>query len=299
MYPGVFVSAHIAHMNKVVSAAGTNVTYVEFTHAGSKSKCPEDPLQTNSNVDRHSVAPAFLSDMKIASPGLPKGTLLSPPHMCKGDQTFFEHWSVLTAVQHARHSFVMAELGAGWGRFAATSAAAARMYNLSFQLLMVEANDVHYQFLLNTMSLNSIPPSQFLAVHGAVTTEDTTVTFLRSNPDMHYGASVIGMPSHGYSNGFNVLGYSLESLFSPYFFIDLVHFDIQGSEQSVIYTSAHVLTTRVKRVYVECHSAPIFHNLLSFFEDDMQWDIEYEIPPGTLYTDSNHGHIGAVNPFIH
>jgi FkbM family methyltransferase len=298
MYPGVFVSAHIGHMNKVVSGAGTNVTYVEFTHAGSKSKCPHDSLNTNSNVDRISVASAFLSDMKIASPGLPKGTVLSPPHMCDGDQTFFEHWSVLVAVQQARHSFVMAELGAGWGRYAAISAAAARMRNLPFQLLMVEANDVHYQFLLNTMSLNNIPPSQFLAVHGAVSTEDTTVTFLRSNPDMEYGASVIGTPSNGYNNGFNVLGYSLESLFSPYFFIDFVHFDIQGSEQGVIYKGAHVLASRVKRVYVECHSAEIFEKLLSFFEEYMQWEIEYEIPAGSLYTDAYHGHIGAMNPFI-
>ena len=113
MYPGVLVSAHIAHMNKVVSEKGKNVSFVEFTHAGSTSKCPKDPLNTNSNVDRISVSPALLSDMKIASPGLPKGTLLSPPRMCDGDQTFFEHWSVLTAVQEARHSFVMAELGAG------------------------------------------------------------------------------------------------------------------------------------------------------------------------------------------
>jgi FkbM family methyltransferase len=299
MYPGVLVSAHIAHMNKVVSGKGANVSFVEFTHAGSKSKCPKDPLNTNSNVDRISVSPALLSDMKIASPGLPKGTLLSPPRMCDGDQTFFEHWSVLTAVQEARHSFVMAELGAGWGRFAAISAAAARMRNLPFQLIMVEANDVHYQFLLNTMSLNNIPPSQFLAVHGAVTTDDTTVTFRRSNPDMQYGARVIDMSSNGNSRfGFSVLGYSLETLFSPYFFIDFVHFDIEGSEHGVIPQSAHVLTTRVKRIYVECHGAQIFENLLFFIEDSMQWEIEYEISPGSQYTDPNHGHIGAVNPFI-
>jgi FkbM family methyltransferase len=217
--------------------------------------------------------------------------------MCDGDQTFFEHWSVITAVQEARHSFVMAELGAGWGRFAAISAAAARMRNLPFQLVLVEANDVHYQFLLNTMSLNSIPPSQFMAVHGAITAKDTTVSFHRSNPDMQYGASVLGPPAHNDAS-FNVLGYSLESIFSPYFYVDFVHFDIQGSELAAILEGREVLKQRVKRVYVECHGLHIFEHLLLFFAEDIKWLIEYEMPPGSRFTDSAHGHIGAVNPFI-
>ena len=295
MYPGVLVSAHIAHMNKVIS--GGDVTYVEFTHAGSKSKCPIDPLQTTTNVDRITVSPSSLSDMKVASPGLPKGSVLSPPRMCDGDQTFFEHWSVITAVQDARHSFVMAELGAGWGRFAAISAAAARMRNLPFQLVLVEANDVHYQFLLNTMSLNNIPPSQFMAIHGAITAKDTTVSFRRSNPDMNYGANVLGPPAHNDAS-FNVLAYSLESVFSPYFYVDFVHFDIQGSELAAILEGREVLMQRIKRVYVECHGLHIFEHLLLFFAEDIKWLIEYEMPPGSRFTDSAHGHIGAVNPFI-
>jgi FkbM family methyltransferase len=299
MYPGVLVSAHIAHCLKVIS--GSDASYVELF--GSKSKCPFDPQSSQritNNADRITLSPSSLSDMKIASPGLPRGSVISPPRLCDGDQTFFEHWSVLTAVQEARHSFVMMELGAGWGRIAAVSAAAARMRNLPFQLVLVEANDVHYQFLLNTMSLNQIPPSQFMAIHGAITATDATVSFLRSNPDMHYGASVLGTPNGANHNdpSFTVLGYSLESIFSPYFYIDFVHFDIQGSELAAILEGRDVLKQRVKRVYVECHSLLIFEELLRFFEEVINWNIEYDLPQGSRFTDSAHGHIGAVNPFI-
>jgi FkbM family methyltransferase len=298
MYPGVLVSAHIAHCMKVIS--GSDVSYVELF--ASKSKCPLNPhssQQSTINLDPIILSPTSLSDMKIASPGLPRGSVISPPRMCDGDQSFFEHWSVLTAVQEARHSFVMMELGAGWGRIAAYSAAAARMRNLPFQLVLVEANDVHYQFLLNTMSLNQIPPSQFMAIHGAITANDATVSFERSNPDMHYGARVFGKPNMADHNNpsFNVLGYSLESIFSPYFYIDFVHFDIQGTELAAILEGRHVLKQRVKRVYVECHTLLIFEELLWVFEE-MNWNIEYELPPGSRFTDSVHGHISAVNPFI-
>jgi len=54
----------------------------------------------------------------------------------------------------------------------------------------------------------------------------------------------------------------------------------------------------VKRVYVECHGAGIFEELLYFFEEVVDWDIEYDMPPGSRFTDYGHGHIGAVNPFI-
>jgi hypothetical protein len=96
----------------------------------------------------------------------------------------------------------------------------------------------------------------------------------------------------------NALLYSLESIFSPYFYIDFVHFDIQGSELAAILEGRDVLKQRVKRVYVECHSLLIFEELLRFFEEVINWNIEYDLPQGSRFTDSAHGHIGAVNPFI-
>jgi hypothetical protein len=139
---------------------------------------------------------------------------------------------------------------------------------------------------------------QFMAVLGAATKEDSTVSFLRSDPDMHYGASVLGPQQAEGAGKSNVLGYSLKTLFAPYWFVDFVHFDIQYSELEVFVSSASVLLQRVKRIYVECHSPELFYNVLDFIMENLNWDIEYEIAPGSEFTDNVHGHIGAVNPFI-
>jgi hypothetical protein len=291
VFPGVLFSAHIAHHGKVIAREGDSATFSEFRNAASLRKCPE-------NVSPATFPFTSLSDMKVVSSGATKGTILNAPCRCSGDSTFFEYWSVLTAVQQARHQFVMAELGAGWGRWAAIGAVAARSMRIPFQLILLEASPIHYQFMLNTMSLNSIAEHEFMAVLGAATKEDSTVSFLRSDPDMHYGASVLGPQQAEGAGKSNVLGYSLKTLFAPYWFVDFVHFDIQYSELEVFVSSASVLLQRVKRIYVECHSPELFYNVLDFIMENLNWDIEYEIAPGSEFTDNVHGHIGAVNPFI-
>ncbi len=291
IFPGVLFSAHIAHHGKAIASSGISATFSEFKNVMSSRKCPE-------NVGPTTLQFSALSYMKIAVSGAAKGSVLPAPCRCAGDSTFYEYWSVLTAVQEARHSFVMAELGAGWARWAAIGAVAARSQRIPFQLILLEASPIHYQFMLNTMSLNNIAAQEFMAVLGAATKEDASISFLRSDPDMHYGAAVLGPQQAESGSRSNVLGYNLKTLFAPYWFIDFVHFDIQYSELEVVVAGAAVLQQRVKRIYVECHSPELFYSVLDFILEHLNWEIEYEIAPGSEFTDSVHGHIGAMNPFI-
>jgi FkbM family methyltransferase len=219
-----------------------------------------------------------------------KSPPMRPP--TKETSEYWETLAILDSVVEANRSIVMMELGAGFGFWSLlTYSMNKQLGNLPITLVVVEADPIHFQFLKMSLSLNRVKESQVISLQGAVHTKDEMVHFMRSNPDQHYGAAIQG-------SNYPVIGYSLESLISPFWYVDLIDFDIQGSEEEVIKSGKEILIQRVKRIHVECHGKEIYWNLKHFIQEEMGWEIKYDLEFGKKPADDGHGHFCAVNPFI-
>lgn len=63
------------------------------------------------------------------------------------DEEYFEWIDLLEAVAAAKDRFTMLELGAGFGRWTARAAAAAKQRDLSYSLIAVEAEPTHFDWM--------------------------------------------------------------------------------------------------------------------------------------------------------
>jgi FkbM family methyltransferase len=203
------------------------------------------------------------------------------------DYEYFEWTDLLEAVFDADESFTMVELGAGFGRWSARGAFAARRRGIEdIRLTMVEGDPVHEEWLHDHMRLNNVDGYKLVA--GAVAAKSETALFIfdvpegffnhpgRTNPAAWYGQSLarsasLGDPQPtreiykgrkvwmvgGDWKAIEVPTFSLEEILAGQQRIDLIDMDIQGAEGEIIPTFAGLLTDRVRRMCIETHSPEV------------------------------------------
>lgn len=203
------------------------------------------------------------------------------------EEEYFEWIALLESVVAARNSYNMAEIGAGYGRWAVRAACAVRQYsNLPFRLIAVEAEPMYFRWLSRHLRDNGIDPNQHRVIHAAVTDRRGVVSFYVERPAGHeqlsepwFGQAIAysadfaadaapreycGLPLRKHADGYSsvpVPCLTLPDVLEGCHLVDLVDMDIQGEELKVVSSSTGLLDAKVKRLHIGTHSAEIEEGL--------------------------------------
>lgn len=222
----------------------------------------------------------------------------------KVNEEYFEWISLLESVLAARDRYVFVELGAGYGRWSARAACAARRRGIGIHVVAVEAEPVHFRWLRQTLCDNGLGAEEKTEIQAAVADQSGMVQFYvrpdSSSPDglnaeTWYGQAVAkpdtiesdegeyeGWPMTGHISGagsISVPAVSLAEILEPFAQVDLVDMDIQGEELAVIRSAVDVLAARVKRIHVGTHST---ENEVGIREVMNGWDCLADYPCGSV-----------------
>ena len=207
------------------------------------------------------------------------------------DEEYFEWIDVLETVQAATDSYVMIELGAGYGRWSVRAAlAAARRPSCTYHCVAVEAEPVHFRWMLDHFRDNGVNPDDHDVIWAAVGARPGFVPFWIGDPDGWYGQaiasktrdplpaarmrrrlkarSVLGRPSITSATEKSLLWVTcvtLAELLAPYPKVDLIDLDVQGSEFEVLAPAIELLNERVRRIHIGTHSAQFEEALRDLF----------------------------------
>lgn len=195
------------------------------------------------------------------------------------DEEYFEWIDVLEGARDARGTFVFLELGAGYGRWSARAACAARQLGKSFRLGMAEAAPRHITQLLEVMEVNGINPSLFDVYKSAITARHETINFVvgwpgGKEPPSWYGQAITsnsmqGAELIGEHDGFplwrmlddwkviKIPAMPLSEVIKNYQVVDVADFDLQGAEADAIEESLDLLGERVRRLHIGTHGHDI------------------------------------------
>ena len=213
------------------------------------------------------------------------------------DEEYFEWVTLLEAVTEARDCFTMIELGAGYGRWLARGAAAARRRGIPYHLVGVEAEPTHFEWMKQVFQDNEIQPCEAELVQAAVSSEDGVVWFLEGAPQTWYGQRMAskGKRQTLRSRGIPLLwrllrrgaiaarqarAVSLATLLYPLRRVDLIDIDVQGDELDVLTAAQAPLARKVRHVHVGTHSRRAEVGLRQLFGDTLKWKALNDYPFG-------------------
>jgi FkbM family methyltransferase len=211
----------------------------------------------------------------------PEGTKLNPPPF---DEEYFEWIDLLETVMLAREQFTMLELGAGYGRWAARGALAARRRGLAVRLGVVEAEPQHVIWLREHLALNGIATREYRLFEAAVSDEPGTTVFYVAMPEGYasnsarewYGQAIAGSAHEAAEadvqelycgrplialpagwKGVEVPLITVAKVLEHYDLVDLADLDVQGEEAKVIRAGIEVVSRKVRRLHIGTHGRDI------------------------------------------
>jgi hypothetical protein len=201
--------------------------------------------------------------------------------------------AALRAVDLARDTFTVAELGCGWGCWINNTGVAARTAGLRVALVGVEGDEGHVHFAQECCSANGFAPDQ-LTIHRGIAAAKSGVALFPSAKSSGqnyalepiFGASREQLKAAGESGDYDVLEMiPLSEVIGTHKKLDLLHIDIQGGELDLIKNSLDVLRQGVAYMVIGTHSREIDGLLVDCLVRD-GWRLEVERPSFiTLTTD--------------
>ncbi len=182
------------------------------------------------------------------------------------NEHYFDWIATLTAVDKSEGTFRMAELGAGWAPWLVRAALAARQRTSikQLELVAVEADEVHFEWVKQHFANNGIHGAGIHCLRGAVAGESGTIRFPKvDNPDENYGAST-RQGELGAGDFVEVQAFSLSEVLGRFSGpVNLVHVDIQGAEYDAIPSTMDLLQQQVQRIMVGTHISLDRHHQLA------------------------------------
>lgn len=181
-------------------------------------------------------------------------------------EELFEWIDLLESIDDAANSYVMAEIGAGFGRWLGAAACLVRQYKpMPLRLIAVEAEPVHFEWIKRYFSDNGVDWREHHLVQAAVGGSDGFVDFVIGNPREWYGQAVQqAFTNYGWNYAdrpeaqiVKVPLISLETLLKDEGVVDFVDMDIQASEGEVVVCSHRTLSEKVKRLHIGTHNAEV------------------------------------------
>jgi FkbM family methyltransferase len=201
----------------------------------------------------------------------------SNPNYPDVDEEYFEWIDIVESVLGAKGRYVLAELGAGYGRWAARAACLARGRALQFHVIAVEAEPLHFQWLQETLRDNGVEPGEKTEINAAVASGRGTAQFYVEadgglNASSWYGQCIAFADTVGVEGTYAgravtkhasgcksicVETVTLPDILLPFPLVDLIDMDVQGEELAVVSSSLTTLNAKVRRLHIGTHSAEI------------------------------------------
>jgi FkbM family methyltransferase len=206
------------------------------------------------------------------------------------DAECFEWESVLQAVDGypGGRDFVIAELGAGFGRWSVNAICALRQCHgdVPFVVIAAEADASHFRWLREHLRDNGIRPERCRLFSRPVSGKAETVYFLGGDPSKWYGQAIVDKAYAKQHFGFlgRLLGRinyrkldsaTLSNVLASVKVVDLIDMDIQGAEASVVENNLDLLERKVLRLHISTHAHDIEQRILKALSN---WKIERYFP---------------------
>ena len=192
--------------------------------------------------------------------------------------------AALRAVELARGSFTVIELGCGWACWLNNTGVAAHRCGLDVHLIGIEADGGHIGFAREACTTNGFRADQVSLHHGVAAANRGTALFPKADPGMNWG----GEPTFGATpeqceaaaqNGSHdvVPMIPLAEIVASHSRIDLLHIDIQGSEADLVAECLTTLDEKIAYIVIGTHSRQIEGRLLETLLG-AGWRLEIERP---------------------
>lgn len=198
----------------------------------------------------------------------PVGTLVRDGYLERGpwyltrglprNDTMFEWLDLFEAIEAARETFTMIELGAGFGARLVAGAIAAQRCGLTTRLCAVEAEPTHFAWLREHFAHNGLKAEDHLLVKAAISGAKGDAWFVQGQATGWYGQSILPAADAPYgevpaTEVVKVPTITLASLLDRFDIVDHIDSDIQGAEGEVFIGSIEAMTAKVRRVHMETH----------------------------------------------
>lgn len=196
-----------------------------------------------------------------------------------------EWGAALRAVDLARTSFTMIELGCGWGCWMNNTGVAARNAGLDVHLIGVEGDEGHISFAHEAVAANGFLPFEVRIHHGVAAANAGTALFPRqARSGVSWGSEpIFGATDRQRAEALEMASHDvltmipLSELVRDHQRIDLLHVDIQGGEADLVADALDLLGAKVAYLLVGTHSRQIEGRLFSTLLD-AGWCLEIERP---------------------
>ena len=200
-----------------------------------------------------------------------------------------EYCALLQAVENAgKSSFVMLELGAGWGPWMIYAAKACKKRGIeNVTVIGVEGEQSKIPLIKEALTINNLRNDhdaliqkydniETRIIHGVVAEHDGFADF-EIVPEDHYGASLLNAKSDKTKDFTKVPSFTLDVLLRDFDSVDFIHIDIQGYEQRVIESSISTLNKKLRYICVGTHSRKIEGDLIALLSSN-NWKLLRETP---------------------
>lgn len=214
-----------------------------------------------------------------------KGLVEAIPIPASWHADIAEWGACLRAVELARDTFTVAEIGCGWGCWMNMTGVAARRLGLKVRLIGVEGDETHIAFAEETLADNGFTPDEIVLKRGIAAASNGVALFPRQHEpgevwgsEPVFGATKAQQQAAIKAGSHDVLPMiALGDLAGDQGRIDLLHIDIQGGEGDFIDGCLPVMNEKVAYVMVGTHSRQlegrIFDAMIS-----QGWELEIERP---------------------
>jgi FkbM family methyltransferase len=188
------------------------------------------------------------------------GTVEAIPLPASWHADIAEWGAALRAVDLARGSFTMLELGCGWGCWMNNMGTAARRAGLAVTVIGVEGDESHLQFAHDALADNGFTPGEWELHRGIAAANAGHALFPRQGAIPSWGLEPVFGASEAQRAEALAAGshdelpmLALADIISDRR-LDLLHIDIQGGEADLLRDAAEVLRERVAYVVVGTHT---------------------------------------------
>lgn len=196
-----------------------------------------------------------------------------------------EWGAALRAVELARDSFTVVELGCGWGCWLNNTGVAARRLGLAVHLVGIEGEPGHLEFAQQACTVNGFSHEQLTLRHGIAAANGGFALFPRQHQSgMQWGLEPVFDATEDEQHQAIATGshdvvpmVALDDLLDPLQRVDLLHVDIQGGEAELIDRCHSLLQEKVAYLLVGTHSRQIEGRIMATLLA-AGWQLEIERP---------------------
>ena len=193
-----------------------------------------------------------------------------------------EWGAALRAVELAKDTFQVIELGCGWGCWLINTGAAARQAGLKVEMIGIEGDGDHVKLAHQSMADNGFREGDYKIVHGIAAGQKGKALFpIVDNAGAKWGSEpILNATAQQVEEAARTGRYAILDKFpiselSRGKAVDLLHIDIQGGEVDFVASSMDDLKSYVRYIVIGTHSRAIEGKLMDIMLA-AGWELEME-----------------------